>query len=100
MGYFPIIIPSTLGKNQSVRLPKISTLENYTHLTKEDFEMHFRKNLNENENIGILTSASLIDKFYNFDNLKESDKIDVIEFVENDEYGTVKYLFKKLFNIR
>ena len=99
MSYFPILIPSTLGKNQQVKLPKIKTLENYTHLTKEDFEMHFRKNLN-GENIGLFTAASLIDKFYNFDNLKESDKIDVIEFVENDEYGTVKYLFKKLFNIK
>jgi hypothetical protein len=96
---FPILIHSTLGKNQSMRLPKISTLENYTHLTKEDFEIHFRKNLNE-KNIGLFTSASLIDKFYNFDNTKESDKIEVIEFVENDEYGTWKYLFKKLFNIK
>jgi hypothetical protein len=60
--------------------------------------MHFRKNLNE-KNIGLFTAASLIDKFYNFDNLKESDKIEVIEFVENDEYGTWKYIFKKLFNI-
>ena len=99
MSYFPILIPSTLGKNQSVQLPKINTLENYTHLTKEEFEIHFRKNLNE-KNIGLFTAASLIDKFYNFDNLKESDKIDVVEFVENDEYGTVKYLFKKLFKIK
>jgi len=99
MGYFPIIIPSTLGKNQSVRLPKIETLENYTHLTKEEFEKHFRNNLDK-PHIGLFTATSLISKFYNFDNLKESDKIDVIEFVENDEYGTVKYLFKKLFNIK
>jgi hypothetical protein len=99
MSYFPIIIPSTLGKNQSVQLPKINTLENYTHLTKEDFEMHFRKNLNS-KNIGLFTGSSLIRKFYNFDNLNEFDKADVIEFVENDEYGTVKYLFKKLFKIK
>jgi hypothetical protein len=99
MSYFPILIPSTLGKNQSVQLPKISTLENYTHLTKDEFEMHFRKNLN-GQHIGLFTAASLISKFYNFDNLKESDKFDVIEFVENDEYGTVKYFFKKLFKIK
>lgn len=99
MSYFPIIIPSTLGKNQSIQLPKIKTLENYTHLTKEDFEMHFRKNLNE-KNIGLFTATSLISKFYNFDNIRESDKIDVVEFVENDEYGTVKYHFKKLFKIK
>jgi len=99
MSYFPIIIPSTLGKNQEVQLPKIQTLENYTHLSKEEFEKHFRKNL-DSKNIGLFTSMSLISKFYNFDNLKESDKIDVVEFVENDEYGTVKYMFKKLFKIK
>jgi hypothetical protein len=99
MSYFPIIIPSTLGKNQVKSLPKIQTLQEYTHLTNEEFEKHFRKNLN-GKHIGLFTSMNLITKFYNFDNLKQSDKFDVVEFVENPDYGTVKYLFKKLFKIK
>ena len=96
---FPIIISSNLGKNQKVQKPKIKTLQNYIHISNEEFEKHFRKNLDANDNIGIFTATDLIYAFYNFDNISEKEKRNVIEFVENPEYGTFKYHFKKLFKI-
>ena len=97
---FPIIISSNLGKNQKVQKPKIETLQNYIHISNEEFEKHFRKNLDSNDNIGIFTATDLIYAFYNFDNISEKEKQNVIEFVENPEYGTFKYHIKKLFKIK
>jgi hypothetical protein len=97
---FPIIISSNLGKNQKVQKPKIETLQNYIHITNEEFEKHFRKNLDTNNNIGIFTATDLIRSFYNFDIVSDKEKRNVIEFVENPEYGSFKYYLKNLFKIK
>jgi hypothetical protein len=93
---FPIIIPSNLGKNQKPNPPKIETLENYTHLTKEEFTKHFNKNIND-KSIGLFEAMDLIGIFYNFDKETEKKKSKVVDFVEDPEYGTLKYYFRKWF---
>lgn len=93
---FPIIIPSNLGKNRTPQPPKIETLENYTHLTKEEFTKHFTKNIDD-KSIGLLEAMDLIGILYNFDNEKEKNKRKVVDFIEDPEYGTFKYYFRKLF---
>ena len=94
---FPIIISGNLGKNQEVQIPKIKTLENYTHVPVNEFEMHFRENLNTNPNIGLFTAADLIKSFYNFDNESEKNKQMVIASVEDPDFGSLKNWFKSLF---
>lgn len=93
---FPIIIPRNLGANQTPQPPKISTIENYTHLETSEFEKHFRKNI-DSKNIGLFEAMDLINAFYNFDKESEKNKRMVIDFVEDPDYGTWKYYFGKWF---
>ena len=96
---FPIIIPSTLGKRQTPQPPKISTIENYTHLEKKVFRNHFEENL-RTKAIGLFETADLIKAFYNFDRESEKNKRMVVDFVEDPDYGTWKYFFRRLFNCK
>jgi hypothetical protein len=95
--FVPIIVPSSLGKNQAKKSPKIKTLQNYIHISNEEFEKLFRKNLETNDNIGIIMASDLISAFYNFDNESEKSKLNVIEFVENPEFGSFKFFFRRWF---
>jgi AraC-like DNA-binding protein len=97
---FPIIISSSLGKNQAKQSPKIKTLQNYIHISNKEFERIFRESLDTNKHIGIIMASELISAFYNFDNENEKTKSMVIEFVENPEFGSIKYYFKQLFRIK
>ena len=93
---FPIIIPRNLSTNQAPQPPKISTIENYTHLESSEFESHFRKNI-DSSNIGLFEAMDLINAFYNFDRETEKNKRMVIDFVEDPDYGTMKYYFRRWF---
>jgi len=94
---FPIIIPSTLkGDSQKI---KISTLQNYTHLTNEHFHEMLVKRSNE---LGLISGIQLINDYANFDNLSESAKQKIVAQVEAPEtikttksiLSIIKNLFK------
>jgi len=82
--YMPIIVPnlSNVKNGQGIfndAPPKIDTLENYTHLTKEEFEKQFKIELGK---CGVYSSLKYIEMYFNFDNLSEKGKRQVVEMVE------------------
>lgn len=90
-----LTLRNTKSERNNFEVMKISKLTDYTHVEVEEFLEHFLKNL---ERVRYSTSKRMINLLTNFDRLPEKEKYEVIEFVENPDYGTFKWKIQTLFN--
>lgn len=88
-------------RDRKVSKPKISTLNNYTKLSPDEFIKLVAK---RTEVSGLTESIGYINNWYGFDDLKHDEKIDFIRRIETPEYyslvSRVKRIIKKIRNGR
>jgi len=96
--FFPILVPSTLksSSNQEKQIASLETLDKYTSTSKEVFEKKFYNQF-AIKKLSLLESIQLAKDFYSFDNLKEKEKKNLVAFVEDPTYGTIKFYLKQIF---
>jgi hypothetical protein len=87
-----IHVPKTLGNFHQP--PLISTLENYTHLTTNEFVVHLKNRI---DGSGVFTAIELTKSYQNFDLLSDSDKRKFVDSIEQPEHE--KTLVQKLLQI-
>jgi hypothetical protein len=91
---FPILIPKSLKLSSTG--PSIITLNNYTSLSDDQFFAKLTETCNE---AGVNTALGYIEKWNNFDSLKEGEKVRFVKEIEEPEYFTFKARFKRALKI-
>ena len=87
-----IHVPQSLGKG--TQPASISTLENYTHLSTDEFLIHLKNRINDS---GVFTAIELTRSYQNFDLLSDSDKRKFVDAIEQPERS--QSLVQKLLQI-
>lgn len=84
-----IHVPQSLGKG--TQSASITTLENYTHLSTDEFLIHLKNRINDS---GVFTAIELTQSYQNFDTLSESEKRKFVDSIEQPEQSLVKKLLQ------
>jgi len=87
-----IHVPRSLGKGHQPAL--ITTLENYTHLTTNEFVIHLKNRIDDS---GVFTAIELTRSYQNFDLLADSEKRKFVDSIEQPERS--QSLVQKLLQI-
>jgi hypothetical protein len=92
--YVPSIVKKLKNGTRSKNGMKIETLEDWTHLSKGDFLIHFRRKSDE---VGIISYMEMYKRLRDFDDLSENEKQELVDFVEQEVELSLKEKITKFF---